>query len=76
MRSSIATQVLDLKATEILVLHASGNARELADLRAQLSSLIPEAVRSRVAVVVLAPGMVLEALSHADLTRLGLVRVS
>lgn len=71
----IATQVMDLTDTQLLVLHGVLEERELLQLRRELAGLVPEAVRMRAKVIVLPEGMELTALSDADLKSLGLKRL-
>lgn len=73
----IATQVLNLREAELLVLYVPGMLDDVAlsSLRRQLTQLVPDDVRKRASVVVLREGMRLDLLTDADLKRVGLQRV-
>lgn len=73
----IATQVLNLREAELLVLYVPGMLDDVAlsSLRRQLTQLVPDDVRKRASVVVLREGMRLDQLTDADLKRVGLQRV-
>lgn len=73
----IATQILNLRDAEVLVLHVPDTFEDgaLTNLRRQLSGLVPEEVQRRASILVLRPGMQLACMTDADLKRMGLQRV-
>lgn len=74
----IATKIIDLTKTDMLVLTMPSTLDDsaIARLRLELTNLVPDEHRKRVAVVVLSHGMGLNAISDDQLARIGYKRVS